>query len=171
MDELNTVYISNFKLDITDREIGSFLLFMGYENFVVQLGIRTGSLSTKRWAFCFVEFENLIDAKNLRNELLEVSAQIGKCMPHRYSQCERGDWVMYSVRQPMIFSENQQSPAQAILYGMKHDPHTANAICRIKIIHCKQWTPMHFSMHYNADPGRPWNNTPGLFRVETNGHQ
>ena len=101
MDELNTVYISNFKPDITDREIGRFLLFMGYDNFVVQLGIRTGSLSTKRWAFCFVEFENLIDANNLRNELLEVSAQIGKCMPHRYSQCEN-QWTSLKInsRQP-----------------------------------------------------------------------
>ena len=71
----------------------------------------------------------------------------------------------------MNFFENQQSPAQEILYGMKHDPHTANAICRIKIIQCKQWTPMHFSMHYNPDPGRPWNNTAGVFRVETNDHQ
>ena len=30
---------------------------------------------------------------------------------------------------------------------------------------------MHFSMHYNADPGRSWNNTPGVFRMETNDHQ
>ena len=82
MDDLNTVYISNLKLDMR------FLLFMGYDNFVVQLGIRSGSLSKKPWAFCFVEFEHLIDANNLRNELLDVSAQIGKCMPHRYSQCE-----------------------------------------------------------------------------------
>ena len=88
MEELNTVYISNLKLDITDGEIRSFLWFRGYENYVVHLGIRTGSLSTKPCSFCFVEFDNLIDANNLRDDLLEVSAQIGKCMPHRYSQCE-----------------------------------------------------------------------------------
>ena len=78
---------------------------------------------------------------------------------------------IFTVRKSMNFSENQQSPAQTILYGMKHDPNTANTICRIKVIQCKQRTHMHFSMHYNADPGRSWNNTPGVFRAETNDHQ
>ena len=59
----------------------------------------------------------------------------------------------------MNLSENQQSPAQAALYGMKHGPNTANMNCLLKII------------HYSPDPGLPWNKTAGVFRVETNDHQ
>ena len=86
MDDLNTVYVGNLKPEICDEDIVHFLDALGYKKFEVQMGI--GCLATKRWGFCFVEFEDLIAANNLRNELPEVSAQIGKCMPHRYSQCE-----------------------------------------------------------------------------------
>ena len=86
MDDLNTVYVGNLKHEIDEEDIVQFLVALGYKNFAVQMGI--GCLATKRWGFCFVEFEDLIAANNLRNELPEVSAQIGKCMPHRYSQCE-----------------------------------------------------------------------------------
>ena len=86
MDDLNTVYVGNLKHDIDEEDISHFLDVLGYKKFAVQMGI--GCLATKRWNFCFVEFEDLNAANNLRNDLLEVSAQIGKCMPHRYSQCE-----------------------------------------------------------------------------------
>ena len=85
MDERNTVYVGNLKPEITEEAIAHFLDVLGYKKFEVQMGI--GCLAT-RWNFCFVEFEDLIDANDLRHDLLEVSAQIGKCMPHRYSQCE-----------------------------------------------------------------------------------
>lgn len=86
MDERSTVYVGNLKPEITEEDIAHFLDVLGYKKFEVQMGI--GCLATKRWNFCFVEFEDLIDANDLRHDLLEVSAQIGKCMPHRYSQCE-----------------------------------------------------------------------------------
>ena len=76
MDDVNTVYISNLKLDITDREIAAFLTFLRYENFVVQLGVIAGCRSTKCCTHCFVEFEDRIDANDLRNTLMEVSVHI-----------------------------------------------------------------------------------------------
>ena len=86
MDYLNTVYVGNLKHDIDEQDISHFLIDLGYENFAVEMGL--GRTATTPWGFCFVEFEDLIAANNLRNDLLDVSAQIGKCMPHRYSQCE-----------------------------------------------------------------------------------
>ena len=85
MAELRTVYVGNLKHGIGANEVENFLQELGYRDFVVQMGISGFPMCG---AFCFVQFEDLIDANNLRSELLEVSAQIGKCMPHRYSQCE-----------------------------------------------------------------------------------
>ena len=85
MDYLNTVYVGNLKHDIDEQDISHFLIDLGYGNFVVERGL---GRAPEPWGFCFVELEDLIAANNLRNELPEVSAQIGKCMPRRYSQCE-----------------------------------------------------------------------------------
>ena len=76
MDDVNTIYISNLKVAITDREIAEFLTFLGYENFVVQLGVIAGCRSTKCCTHCFVEFEDRIDANDMRYTLTEVSAHI-----------------------------------------------------------------------------------------------
>ena len=74
MDYLNTVYVGNVKYEIGEEDISHFLDVLGYKKFAVQMGI--GCLATKRWNFCFVEFEDLIDANKLRKELPEVSAQM-----------------------------------------------------------------------------------------------
>ena len=76
MDDVNTVYISNLRLGITDGEIAKFLMFLGFENFVVQLGIKSEGRSTNRCAFCFVECEHMLDANDMRYTLTEVSAHI-----------------------------------------------------------------------------------------------
>ena len=85
MDERNTVYVGNLKPEITEEDIVHFLVALGYKEFEV---VRVRGRAMTLRGFCFVEFEDLITANNLRNDLLEESAQIGKCMPHRYSQCE-----------------------------------------------------------------------------------
>ena len=85
MDERNTVYVGTLKPEITEEDIVHFLVALGYKKFEV-VRVRGGSMMPR--GFCFVEFEAQSTANNLRNDLLEVSAQIGKCMPHRYSQCE-----------------------------------------------------------------------------------
>ena len=85
MSELCQVWVGSLRHDITQQETEDVLEAMGFFNFVVRMGVSGFPM----WgAFCFVEFEDLIDANDLRHDLLEVSAQIGKCMPHRYSQCE-----------------------------------------------------------------------------------
>ena len=79
---------------------------------------------------------------------------------------------MVIMRKSMIASENQQSPAQAELYGMKHGLTTANINFAESRSHNEnQWTPMQFSMHSNPNRGRSWNNTPCVFRAEANDHQ
>ena len=88
---------------------------------------------------------------------------------HRFANACHTDIHSAKINEPLW--KATVTTAQAILYGMKHDHNTANMICRIKMIQCNKWTPMHFNMHYNADPGRSWNNTPSVFRVETNDHK
>ena len=116
------------------------LQVLGYEDLAVRMGDAAFPM-TMPHALRSVKSDDLIDATNLRHRLPEVSAQICKCMPHRIT--------IFIVRKSMSFSENQQvTTAQTILYGMKHDPNTANMICRIRMIQCNKWTPMHFNMHY-----------------------
>ena len=73
MTELCTVWVGNLRPDITLDEIADFLIDMGYKDF----DVRMGAGGYPMWgALCFVKFEDLIDANNLRRDLLEVSAQI-----------------------------------------------------------------------------------------------
>ena len=69
----STVYVGNLKEAVAEKDVKSFLHQLGHKDFVVQMCI---SVSPMRGAFCFVNFEDLTDANKLRNELLEVSAQI-----------------------------------------------------------------------------------------------
>ena len=69
----SSVYVANLKQDVDANEFKSFLHQLGYKNFEVRYCL---NVSPSRGAFCLVLFEDLIDANKLRNELLEVSAQM-----------------------------------------------------------------------------------------------
>ena len=69
----STVHVANLKQDVDANEFTSFLHQLGYKNFDVQMCMM---VSPCRGAFCLVLFDKLIDANKLRNELLEVSAQM-----------------------------------------------------------------------------------------------
>ena len=73
MPNRSTVYVGNLKEGIAEKDFHRFLQKLGYKDFVVQMCI---SVARHRAAFCFVIFKDLIDANKLRNELLEVSAQM-----------------------------------------------------------------------------------------------
>ena len=68
-----TVYVGNLKEGVDEKNFKSFLHQLGYKNFDVQMCMM---VSPCRGAFCLVLFDKLIDANKLRNELLEVSAQM-----------------------------------------------------------------------------------------------
>ena len=122
MEDLSEVYVGNFRPDITVPEIANLLFSMGFRNFAVNdLDI---SAFIGASAYCFVKFKDLVDAKYARYKLPGLPAQMHAT-------------PIFTVRKSMNFLENQQSPAQAILYGMKHDPNAANMICRIKITQCE----------------------------------
>ena len=116
----NEVWLGNLRPATSELDISEFLIDSGYTNFMVTMIKKTSR-----------------DARFLlrrRNGRLRG----GICSPKQFERSNGTGLKMHAtpmviMRKSMIPSENQQSPAQAELYGMKHGLTTANINCRIKI--------------------------------------